>query len=60
MQVARARRGWHTPAALCIRRVVQEGQNARPLQDKATSISSPQDVQRARAKPWARMSGESA
>ena len=38
-----------------MRRVVQEGQNPRPLQEKATSISSPHELQRTRAKPLARM-----
>jgi hypothetical protein len=39
----------------CMRRVVQEGQKPRPLQEKATNISFPQEEQRTRAKPWARM-----
>jgi len=34
-----------------MRRVVQEGQKPRPLQEKATSNSSPHEVQRTRAKP---------
>jgi hypothetical protein len=38
-----------------MRRVVHEGQNPRPLQDNATSSSSPHAVQRTRANPWARM-----
>jgi hypothetical protein len=38
-----------------MRRVVQEGQNPRPLQEKATGVSSPHEVQRTRAKPWAKM-----
>jgi len=38
-----------------MRRVVREGQNPRPLQEKATSISSPHELQRTRAKPLARM-----
>src|SRR5207302_1791053 len=42
-------------AVPCMRRVVQEGQKPRPLQEKATSNSSPHEVQRTRAKPWARM-----
>jgi hypothetical protein len=42
-------------AVPCMRRVVQEGQKPRPLQEKATRVSSPHEAQRTRAKPWARM-----
>ena len=38
-----------------MRRVLQDGQTARPLQEKAIRTSWPQVSQRARAKPWARM-----
>jgi hypothetical protein len=38
-----------------MRRLVQEGQKPRPLQEKATSSSSPQAVQRTRANPLARI-----
>jgi len=37
-----------------MRRVVQDGQKPRRLQEKATSISSQHDMQRTRAKPCAR------
>lgn len=43
------------PAVSAMRRPPQEGQMPRPLQENATSRSSPQRVQRTRAKPLARM-----
>jgi hypothetical protein len=38
-----------------IHRLVHEGQNPRPLHEKATSRSSPQVLQRTRRNPWARI-----
>ena len=43
------------PAVSAMRRVLLDGQTARPLQEKAIRKSWPQASQRARAKPWARM-----